>query len=819
MPADPPSTSPRTPREVLRYDILALVLLAAFALVHQHRAILFGEAVRVKDNAEVYEPQRAYYVQALREGRIPLWCPLLGVGFPYFSHGDPGVLYPLNLLTFSFFGPFEGDIAGGVLRLFLGSTFAYAAARVLGLGFWGGLLSGIVFAYNGFIAVQWFAYRGHFSWIEMPLAILAAERLVTRRRAWTVIWVSLVFGVSLLAGTFQLQMMAMMLFLWFGCWRALEIGGGARRLAGQAVRLVLPIALGTALAAVQLLPTWELRGFSGRTGVGAYEPPFRMPAPYGVWPSGELNATFGEDVREEWRTQFSFPPHHLVLYVFPYLWHLDDDAFWSLKTAAPEAFAYVGILPLALALLAGRRRRAIPAVGALAGGALVFTLLSFGPWVPGHEWLTRLPGFGFFSFSGRYVYPVSLCLAILAGAGLEAAGRMAWCEGRSALWRTGTGLMVVAILAFAAAVGERLWIHVAPAPPDVGEMASVTLQRMIRSLPVLLVSGAALWLLLRGWRGARWLVVGVTAAELAWFAWGYVGPAVGAQESTRSLAEPGPVIRRLPPPAETDLRHAGGPHSGRVIAGYRTLWFKLGFMPERSRWLYELNHRPYGDVAHLYRMLHVGYLLSREAIDDDRLERIYKGPDPQIFLLHGPRSFEWFLYACRDVLPRTFLVGRAEFVADGEEALRRIEDPAFDAAGQVILEHLRSDAAPPAPEEAEPETTSGRTSPGTCRIETDEERRTTIRVKADRPAWLFLSDLYYPGWAGFVDGVEVPVYQANYVGRALRIGPGEHEVEFRYQPRSMRRGLWISAVTLAVLTAAGGVVGVRRLLRRGRPEV
>ena len=48
--------------------------------------------------------------------------------------------------------------------------------------------------------------------------------------------------------------------------------------------------------------------------------------------------------------------------------------------------------------------------------------------------------------------------------------------------------------------------------------------------------------------------------------------------------------------------------------------------------------------------------------------------------------------------------------------------------------------------------------------------------------YLLLLDSYDPGWRVTVDGSPAPLLQANELFRAVRLAPGQHEVEFRYRP-------------------------------------
>ncbi len=71
------------------------------------------------------------------------------------------------------------------------------------------------------------------------------------------------------------------------------------------------------------------------------------------------------------------------------------------------------------------------------------------------------------------------------------------------------------------------------------------------------------------------------------------------------------------------------------------------------------------------------------------------------------------------------------------------------------------------------------------------------------------SEIYYPaGWRAFVDGEEVEIMRANYVLRALLLKPGEHEVEFRFEPKSFEMGALLSRISslIVVLMVVGACI-------------
>ena len=70
------------------------------------------------------------------------------------------------------------------------------------------------------------------------------------------------------------------------------------------------------------------------------------------------------------------------------------------------------------------------------------------------------------------------------------------------------------------------------------------------------------------------------------------------------------------------------------------------------------------------------------------------------------------------------------------------------------------------------------------------------------------SEIYYKdGWNAYIDGVEKPHFQANWVLRAMRVPSGKHTIEFKFEPEKYKIGEKISLVSNLLLFASiGGVL-------------
>ena len=81
--------------------------------------------------------------------------------------------------------------------------------------------------------------------------------------------------------------------------------------------------------------------------------------------------------------------------------------------------------------------------------------------------------------------------------------------------------------------------------------------------------------------------------------------------------------------------------------------------------------------------------------------------------------------------------------------------------------------------------------------------RRSISVTNECPALLVLSEVHSPGWQARVDGEPVPLLRANVAFSAVWLAPGDHEVTWRYVPRSFHLGLLVSGLTLGGLLWLG----------------
>jgi len=374
-------------------DWACLCLLLILTVVFLWRLVLGNLVMAGLDVFTYFYPYKAYAAEAIRSGSLPLWNPYLFMGVPFLANIQAAVLYPLNLPFYWLPAP-EMVNWSIVLHLFLAGAFSYAFARqALGLGPAGALVSATTLAFGGFLGAQAEHINQLSVLVWLPLLLWLFYLAYARRSLVYVLMTAIVTGVQFLGGHTQSSYINLVCLGCYSLYLPLADGtassaaaqGPSSRL--QKVRLglgILTVAvlLGASLAGAQLVPTLELSRLSIRsTGL-----PYRQAVSFSLYPGSILRSLLP-----------SFA----------------DSPF-------SEYVAYVGILPLLLAVLAvWRRRRSLQAPFLIFLAALGL-FLALGIYNPLYYVLYRLvPGFGLFRVPARWLYVYAVGVAMLAGLGLE----------------------------------------------------------------------------------------------------------------------------------------------------------------------------------------------------------------------------------------------------------------------------------------------------------------------------------------------------------------------------------------------------------------
>ncbi len=157
------------------------------------------------------------------------------------------------------------------------------------------------------------------------------------------------------------------------------------------------------------------------------------------------------------------------------------------------------------------------------------------------------------------------------------------------------------------------------------------------------------------------------------------------------------------------------------------------------------------------------------------------------------------IYEVSDILPRTSVYFQAELIDQDNYVLSRLKDPSLDIRQCILIDSSDLNSR-----EKELVNSINNFSPRMAQateISSYESRKVVLKTELSQPGILMLNDTWYPGWKAYVNGREVKILKANYLFRGVLLEEGQHTVEFRYEPLSLRLGRLISATSLIVTVA------------------
>jgi hypothetical protein len=734
-------------------------LWATLAVALMMGGLLIGYEPVGGDPDRIFRPIKSELARALRAGHLPFWSDRFGLGVPLVAESHAAAFYPLNLILYRMLDVSTAYRWAMWLHYvaMVGTTYLYA--RRLGLTPWGSSLAGLSFTFCGFQAVHSSHEWAYHSLVYLPLSLYCAEEFLASGRIVWLAGLALTLGVQLTVGHFQSQAMTWGLVILTGLWRVL----GNRRLWRRGLVLVLGVAWGAAIAAVQLALSGEFAAEVSQTNR----------------PTNEL-------------AYYAFPPAHWIEPALPLFFRGliggAEAPYWTRQgTTGFEIALYVGTIPFIFACIAALDRRRPPATGLWRLVVPLSFAVATMPrwWLSGYLAILQLPGLGYFRVPARYTLITCFGLAILAGQGFDRT---------ISTFRYRAGMA----LAIAFALGALAWGLVWSQRSDFHSKAGWS------GMPFGVEEAALAWVIalvaIVGWRRGRvgpGALLVLSAIELGMLyyrgttEWGWEVPLPSASPILSDLAKRGDV--RSVAGSTGDLPVRAGLTTASPYVGFtlgpphsllKTFQERLGTGiadPIALRWL-----RRFG-VSHGIWETGVAVGSGVELIadrDDPALdELVYRPP-------LAPSRRRWRVVRYDNPFPFARVALRAHIVGDERTITERLSSA--DRPEDVWFWQADLDVDQP-----------GDTAPRAKSARVVRWEGSSSAVEHDGSCDLVLTRAFNRGWRARVgNGPEQPVVRADGGLQAIRLtGAGTSEVSVRYESPL----LWPSAC-LSIAAVLGALV-------------
>jgi len=750
---------------------------------------------RVPQNGLLSDPVTAFYgwhdlaAESLQKrGRVPLWNPFEFAGQPLVANAQSALFYPPNWLL-RWLSPARVTTIRQMVNLLFSGLFTFLLCRRLQVSGPGSTLAAIAFTLSGPLMV-WLGSPHSNVLASLPFTMWSAEGVLGSRR--TSRWLVLVavgvalaalgghpetaFHVGVVVGSYVLARVSLL---------DLRPHHKLRLLIGFALATVL----GMTLAAIQLVPFAEFLSQSSTLAGGG-----RGMRGGSLLFSPEWLARFATSVTLLCPGFYGTPTAHS--YWFP----LEPTFNYS------EQSLYFGTIPLALAVggLFSRRSGRPARIMAL----LAVLCLGVAWRAPVLEVVNHLPLFSLVG-NGRLIMQFAFLGAVLAGFGFDQlvpdlqSGQV-----RSGRVSHGAAFVLSLVIAVPVAMGlckVVVYPLMASDGVELGWLRHVLFSvfspgRVCTFMPAITATAAAaagaLAIIAGRGRILTPLVIVLTLAELLVLGSGYnptieeslIFPTTDWIEMLHLESAPFRVMSE-----EVFAANYGTAYRIAQIDAYDLPVFRTNSELYRAQ---GGTGRDYQQVWSpdwpLVDWMNIRYVITSHDLGAPRFTLVYERAQVRV-------------YRNEHALPRAYVVHGIEVMEQDRDAIASLVDGHFDFEEVVLLSGHLPD------EEAQEIRLAGELShKSIVEFVTYGYDEAVLHVTNDAAGLLVMSDQFAPGWTAAVDGKKVEIHRANYAFRAVFLSPGDHTVEFRYEPLTWRIGAALSTLGLVVVA----VVGIRTYVRR-----
>ncbi len=672
-------------------------------------------------------PWRHFSISSWMQGEIPLWNPNNFAGNPHIGNFQSAAFSPVNLLFFIL--PFvdawsiaillQSLFAGVWLYLFLRETKISMSAACIGA---------ISFMFCGFMVV-WMGYGTlGFAVAFLPLALYAVEKYSNTKKIRYLPLLSFSVAASLFSGHFQTSLYVMLFSFLYTVYKGFSLGPT------WGLRLLLAFFIGGVISLIQLLPSMQLYTYSQRS--------------------------------ESFNTGGGIPFWYLITAIVPDFFgnpvtRNDWAGFYA------EWASFVGIIPLTLALFVSQKKQKNVIFFIIA--ALVSLLFALDTAFQGFIGQLKIPVLST-SYPARAIVLWSFSLAVLSGFGFEQLTRfVAEKNKKSIITRfvlIGSIVLVVWLLIM---FGKVL------------PMDKLAIAKRNLILPTAMFGLFSISILSLLFLKVRYKLLIITAIVLT----------LTSFDSLRFVTKWMPFDPKSFVFADTSVIQAMKKNIGygRVygnlgavetyydlpsIEGYDPLYIQRhgevvssafdGTFRQAERSVVQLNR----NGIYVDRVLDLlGVSLIFHPIADTNQTWAYPVWDKSKKYSRIYKDDKFELYRNNTVLPRATLFYKYEVIPDAKKTIERFYTEAFDFRHIVLLEEK--------PSLSEEQINSGS---GKAVITLYKPNKIVIQATSSKPAFLFLSDTFYPTWKVSVNGQQKKIYIADHAYRAVEVPQGEAEVIF-----------------------------------------
>lgn len=697
-------------------------------------------------------PWKALTIDTLKRKELPLWNPYNFSGAPLLANFQSAVFYPFNVLYFLVSQP----LAWSILVMFqplLASLFTYFYARKISISIFGSFFASLSFSFSSFMTV-WLEYNTIGQVILwLPLSLLSIEHLLKKV---TLAWM-IPFIFSLVASQFGGHpQIFIYIFVFVACYVAYRAWGVKRSLLTIACLSFLSLGIG----AIQFVPGTELISQSARV---SHDYDFLV-------------------------NKILIQPYQLAMLFVPDFFGNPATRNYIISDTYIGKVTSIGLVPLFFVLLALiKKKNDITKFFGMSCMIVLFLATSN----PFTQLLYRF-SIPLFSASAPTLAIFLFCfsLSIVSGFGVDLWQKEKMTMRKFFYWIAPIALIFV-ILWASVFIYPKLSLRSLLYSTII--LCTILFSLLIGTLKtkikffilifLIIVQAGDLFRSFHKFNPFSPPELIFPKAEVLEFLkkeaginrfWGYGAAAIEANFATAEFLYSPDGYDPLYPKRYGEFIQSS--KNGKIETIFTTqtrsdAFIAHGFGEE------DFSSNPYR--LKVLRLLGIKYILDKA--ENASTQKTF--PNDRFKLVYEKNG--WKVFENLNVLPRAFLASSYQVFQTKEEFENIFFSPTFNPSKTILLEE-------------DPKLSlSNLNHLSKLQPLSYQPNQTIFTLNTSTAAFLFLSDVYYPGWKAFIDGEQTHIYRANYAFRAVAVPAGEHRVVFTYDPFSFKIGLAITGISMA----------------------
>jgi hypothetical protein len=695
------------------------------------------------DLLDMHLPFKYFLHDSYTKNEIPMWSKTLSNGFPILAEGQSGVFYPVNIVL-SYFDPVIALNYSIILAFVVAGLGAYFySLKIPRMTKWGAFLVALSFMFSSFFVAR----LKHLNMIVvgayLPWILLCIRMFFLSKKYIWVLALSLIFSLQILAGHPHMFYLCFLIGAWHVLFELLFVPW--KKWLYFVFPLLASLVLSVGVTAIQLLPTLELTLLSERTEFTyltaiafPLHPFFLASFIYPYFMGNPAVGTYTELIGTYgvwWENVMYFG---LVQFFIATTFIAIGFSWFSKKiVTVSNKFEYIRTLPYEKAYLLFLAISVLLFLSlAMATYSVLFLVVYY-----------IVPGMRLFRFPNRLNIFVILGMCMFFGLAVS----MYWPIFLRKLTDKKNKYLI--ILVFVVALVTPIYFFSSSYVTYYDRNTYLKNPEVIKltkneSEPMRIYSTTQYY------EGPY--------SKLGW---------IKGRDAISSLQE---AI-----PGNNAIRYGIDSFSDRG-------WFEGGLSTKEHNTveesMFKKNRVDLESNINLLSLWNVKYLVTFDNLTDSRLKLRQSTKLDNYFNKHLN------VYDNSEVMPRAYFSGSIQTTDNSDKLLELINQSDF------------------APYRTSYTTSSGYTAESTSIKGSNDfvdfvnykNTQVEMKVNTDQEKYLIFSDTYYPGWKAYVDGVQteiIPVYLSQ---RAIKVPPGTHKVEWKFESDSFMWGARISLISIMV---------------------